>query len=403
MKRKILTRSLLAAGIMLGVQAQAADIRINGFASIGAGKTLSQGIDNTNTGSASGKSTFGADLPSQGTYDETFDFKADSVYGLQFSSDLGDGLSVTGQITGAGGEDFEAKVAWAYVSYELSDSWTVQAGRQRIPFFFYSDFLDVGYAYHWMRPPTETNLAVDSFDGIQFRWQGSMGNWDSRAQIYGGTNETLTPQIGAIGLDNIIGGVFYTSNDWLQLRATHLVADFWGANLDKSLVGGLAGLAAFAKNDSFLDNVQNGQGEDAPIDVSFSGLAAHATFGNAFVVAEYTVYEFDEALLGEGWKTVEGSYISLGYRVGSVTPHITYSIYERDLEDYGTGAPPAFIQETTEKSTAITIGARWDFHPSAALKFEYETRSDKSDDDITAIKGDWREVDLISAGIDIIF
>jgi hypothetical protein len=154
MNHKLLTRSLLAAGIALAVSsAQAAEVRINGFASIVAGKTFSEGTDNTSAGSAKGESTFQADQPTQGTYDSTLDFKPDTVYGLQFTADLGDKLSVTGQLTGAGGEDFETKVTWAYATYELNENWTVQAGRQRIPLFFYSDFLDVGYAYHWMRPP----------------------------------------------------------------------------------------------------------------------------------------------------------------------------------------------------------------------------------------------------------
>lgn len=381
MKINTLTRSILAASITLATatSAQAADLRVNGFISVGVGKTLSEGDDRS---ASNGKASFTADSPTDGVYDDDFDFKPDSVYGLQVSSNLGQGLSVTGQITGAGGEDFEAKVSWAYVSYALNDEWTINAGRQRIPFFFYSDFLDVGYAYHWMRAPTETQVVVDTLDGIQLTWQGATGDWDSRVQFYGGSSEADGDTTGKLGLDNSLGVVFYTSNDWLQLRATYTTTDFWGEELPT-------------------------QNEDDPVDAWFAGLAAHATFGNAFVVAEYVTYEFDDPIEGLGWTEYQGAYISLGYRIDNFTPHITFSSDKQDVENAvsldANGNNPIVVADSSEESESITVGVRWDFHPSAAFKLEYQTRSDESDDDFKAAFGDRNDIDLISAGIDVIF
>ena len=31
-----------------------------------------------------------------------------------------------------------------YLSYEVNDNWTIQAGKKRLPLFYYSDFYDVG-------------------------------------------------------------------------------------------------------------------------------------------------------------------------------------------------------------------------------------------------------------------
>lgn len=400
MTHTLFTRGLLAAGIALAVSSvQAADLRINGFISIGAGKTLSEG---DNPANSDGKANFTADSPTGGVYDDSIDFKPDSIYGIQVSSDLGDGLSVTGQITGAGGEDFEAKVSWAYVSYQLNDNWTINAGRQRIPFFFYSDFLDVGYAYHWMRPPTETQIAVDTLDGIQLTWQGAMGDWDSRIQFYAGNSEASTEALGDLGLDDAVGVVFYTSNDWLQLRATYMVTEFWVGDLDAATTAPLAGLAPLAKNADFASIAAAGQDEDSAVDAWFGGLAAHATFGNAFVVSEYVTYEFDDPILTIGWTQYQGAYVSFGYRMDGITPHITFSTATQDVEDAGT-SPTNFLTDSYEKSEAVTVGVRWDFHPSAAFKLEYMTRSDKSKNDFEATRGDRNDVDLISAGIDVIF
>ena len=390
MKKSWLTPCLLAASIVAAAGTQAAELRFNGFASIAAGKTLSEGSNLTrqtdptlpNPGSvtATQDNTFTADSPTSGTYDDDISFKPDTIFGLQISADLGEGLTVTGQITGAGGEDFDANIAWAYLSYELNDSWTLLAGRQRLPFFFYSDFLDVGYAYHWMRAPVETQVAVDTLDGIQFRYEGSAGSWDTRVQLYGGASDNESKALGdTVVLEDAIGAVFYASNDWLQLRATHMVTDFYLET---------AG-AIFGQDDS-----------DA-ISADFTGVAAHMTLGNGFVVAEYVTYTFDDAVQPVGWTTYEGAYISAGYRVGDFTPHITFSTDNQEIEDSvfaGFG-----LTDGDQASDSITVGVRWDFHPQAAFKVEYLTRSDESDDNIEAYYGDNQEVDVISAGFDIIF
>jgi len=372
MKKSLLTPCLLAASIVATAGTQAAELRFNGFASVVGGMTTSEGKDAL-TGKPSG---FTADAPSGGRYDDDFSFKPDTNFGLQVSADLGDGLSVTGQFTGAGGEDFDATVSWAYVSYDINDSWTLLAGRQRIPFFFYSDFLDVGYAYHWIRPPVETNVSVDSLDGAQFRYQGSMGSWDTRVQIYGGTSDATTTIAGTtidIGLEDALGAVFYASNDWLQLRATHMVADF------------------------FIEATGSTQTDSDPVGVNFSGLAAHATLGDGFVVAEYVTYTFDDPVFGSAWDKYEGAYISAGYRIGDITPHITFATTDQSLEGF------AGSINADEGSESITVGARWDFHPQAAFKAEYTTRSDESDSVIKAIKGEAREVDVFTLGFDVIF
>jgi len=371
MKKSLLSPCLLAASIVAAAGAQAADVRFNGFASIVGGMTTSEGK------TASGApSVFTADAPTRGVYDDDFSFKPDTNFGLQVSADLGDGLSITGQFTGAGGEDFDANVAWAYVSYDLNDSWTLLAGRQRLPFFFYSDFLDVGYAYHWIRPPVETNVSVDTLDGIQFRHQGFIGSWDTRVQFYGGTSDASTTVAGStfdIGLEDAIGAVFYASNDWLQLRATHMVADF------------------------FIEAPGSTQTDSDPVGADFSGLAAHATLGDGFVVAEYVTYSFDDPVFGSAWDKYEGAYISAGYRFGDVTPHITFATTDQSLKGFGGSI------DADEGSEAVTVGARWDFHPQAAFKAEYTTRSDESDSVIKAIKGEAREVDVLTLGFDVIF
>ena len=41
---------------------------------------------------------------------------------------------------------------WAYASWKATDSFSLQAGRKRIPPTYYSDYLYIGYAYPWCGP-----------------------------------------------------------------------------------------------------------------------------------------------------------------------------------------------------------------------------------------------------------
>lgn len=59
----------------------------------------------------------------------------------------GENLSVTGQLV-ARGDTSEVKAEWLYLSYQFNPNLRINVGRQRMPLFLYSDYMDVGYAYH---------------------------------------------------------------------------------------------------------------------------------------------------------------------------------------------------------------------------------------------------------------
>ena len=96
--------STLASGAAM------ADLQINGFASIKAGLT-----------SGSDKTLYG--------YTDELDFKNESLFAIQIRSDLGEKLSVTAQVMGRGSNDFDAAFEWAFLSYQLTDNMSINAGR----------------------------------------------------------------------------------------------------------------------------------------------------------------------------------------------------------------------------------------------------------------------------------
>lgn len=369
----------------------AADIRFNGFASVVAGKTLSEGTDRNRFTGVETDSTYTADQPTEGVYDDDISFKPDSIFGLQVSVNLGNGLGVTGQITGSGGEDFDANVAWAYITYDFNENWSLQAGRQRLPLFYYSDFLDVGYAYHWIRVPQDLPAAFnDTFEGLKFAYTNSGDEWDWRFDLYGGSSNVDVSGF-SVNMEKILGGVAKVSNDWLQLRATYMTTDI---DIDEAT--------------AFTYRGEPQLTDDNPLVYDFAGIAAHATLGNGFLVAEYALSNVDDPLGADndadGFDGNVGWYISYGHRFGDITPHITFSQLTSDTSSEA----PSLTSDAEEESDTWTVGIRWDFHPNAAFKFEYATRDQSSDNEIENVIGGFgdgtpREVDVISAGFDIIF
>ena len=384
MKKAIQFYSGLFICFVSHAYANAEDIKWNGFLSAVGGTTL-----NESTLPNGAKSQFNADTPSDGTYQDHLTFEPDTIYGLQGRAEIDEKLSITAQITGTGGQDFDAQIKWAYLSYDLNNTYTLQAGRQRIPIFFYSDYLDVGYAYHWIRPPTEVyTSSTDVFEGVQLLAKTPFSqNWDATFQAYGGKADNLSQYTDEtytwLNMYGVVGSVH---NDWFQLRANYL-------NMQHA-----------STNGSWNNKLQDEDNGGVPL--QFWGVAAHADFENAFLGAEVILAKWDEpfrADQGQGLTKWHAFFITAGYRFGQFTPHITFGKAHYTIEDSSLLGGIGLAPKTHIKSNSWTTGVRWDFHPSAALKLEYVSRNDTSDKGLIDVLGQQQEVDLISAGVDVLF
>lgn len=380
-----LNRALLLALGVVSVPSFAAETTINGFASVVGGITtkstdLPNGEETTYVADRGFVRNDDGSLNENAVYSDTLSFRPDTNYGLQFKSDLTRGLTVTAQIAGRGAQDFETELEWAYLSYELTPKAIMQAGRQRIPLYYYSDFIDVGYAYHWIRPPVEVySNTLITYEGVSLTYNGSLGDWTAQTRIYTGSSSNDNTRFGSFNSDSLYGGVFNINNSWLRFRASYLTGDFYveGTITDK-------------------DNAKN---------AAFGSVALNLTFGNAFIIAEATSGEVQDDYMVDGstnaaFDGLESLMLSASYLMGSFTPHITYS--DSKVNFYGKDEFAPFSGWYV-KSETITAGVRWDFHPSAAFKIDYSTAKDKSVDELVAARGKVEEADVLSFGFDVIF
>ncbi|MBQ4857224.1 porin [Pseudoalteromonas sp. MMG007] len=356
-----------------------AEVRINGFASIVGGKSLD-----------SDQTLYG--------YDDDISFKNESKFALQLSADLQEKLTATAQIIARGEDDFDATFEWAYVTYEYSDELQFSAGKMRVPFYKYSDFLDVGYAYRWVRPPKSVyGIPFSTYEGLSVVYNTQIGDWDSTLQgFYGG----FDGDIDVFGNDlpaelNNLGGLNWNlSYDWFSARAAYIVADTSIYSDDINLLGLIDVLNNSGLSDTANDLITE---EDS---TTFIGVGFSIDYENILFDAEYTQFEVEESLLAEQ----KQFYASLGYRLDDVIVHFTFE--ENDDEHKSSRfdtieSIPSLnsvvnlaLEGIRAQSNVYTIGARYDFHPSAAFKIDFSRFKDDVAD---------TETDVVAVGIDLVF
>lgn len=94
---------------------------------------------------------------------------------------------ITGQAVTRGARNGKVNLEWIYLSHEVSDKLTVQLGRKRIPFFYYSDSQDVGLAYPWIHlPPQMYGWEVVNYNGVSLYYKDTWGTWTSALNVFTG-------------------------------------------------------------------------------------------------------------------------------------------------------------------------------------------------------------------------
>lgn len=125
-----------------------------------------------------------------GVYEKSKGWQADqeSLLGLQGTVRFGHSLSATAQVLSRSANfNYRPTVDWAYLSWDVSDEWTLQAGRKRIPLYYYSDFLYIATAYPWIRPPADVyGWPVYAYDGANVAYSGQWGSFNVDANVWAG-------------------------------------------------------------------------------------------------------------------------------------------------------------------------------------------------------------------------
>jgi len=348
------------------------DLQINGFMSVGVGMLSTDDI------AVSG-------------FDTDANFSTDTVIALQISKQINEKTSATTQLVSRGSEAYDTNAAWAYVSYAIDSDTDVRAGRLRTPFFYYSDFLEVGYAYNWVRPPEEVYRldAFSSVNGIDLTHRFTMGSTDGSLQTYfgrfggpvglaGGTYEFELKNFGGVVL-NLNRGNYGTR---LSYHRADVYTDL-DATGSRALDGLLAAATSFGRGDDFDIAGQTSQ---------FIEAAGTWDNGDYAVIAEYTALRQDsEMILDDNAFLLSGAK-----RFDTTTVHLTY-ISQRDLTE-GDALQKNLKSNVEVHEQSYILGARYDYDSGTAFKIEAQYKNEKT---VNGAEG--KSGMLYSAAIDLIF
>ena len=314
----------------------------------------------------------------------------DSQFGVQADARFNPWLTATvqGLVRKNGREGYRAGLTWAFLKAKINDQWSVRAGRVVAPFFLISDYRNIGFANTTLRPPTEVygQVPLDSIDGGDLTYNTSFGDTTLTAQAAVGQSTVVTTIRGAtvkiVGQD-IVALNLTAEHGPVILRVAHNRARLFpdGPSPSDALLAGLRfaesrfGLPVLGQlaRDLTLANKK----------VSFTSMGAILDWNNIVAQGEIAQRTTDTAQ-----PDTRSWYVTAGYRFGKILPYYTHSQAKATGRVANTvptacaipGCLPvltglragvAGVTTITDQATD-TIGVRWDFASSAALKVQFD-------------------------------
>ena len=373
-------RCALTSGVLVAAGcAQAADITFNGFADFTAGEVV--GGSNQSSYLQYKCPCFISNYEYGGIYQNTgVSVAKESMIGLQANAKIDDKLTAVLQVDSRGLNGYQPSVDWAYASYALTDTFTVQVGRKRLPWYMYSDYNYVGYAYIWVRPPVDLyGWEVYSYDGVNLQYNNAWGDWALYSNTWAGNqSSTNVPGLSQVyngyptdtAWRDIIGTSVDLSNEYMHFRAMYMQNKIYQGAQNP----GNPATQTAATPDTPLQSAQLQQ---------VWGLAWNIDYKNFVMRSEYN------SVLRPQMGYVANSYLAGGgYRIGDFTGMYTYSQYRESK---------SWLYTSPQRDSTRAVTVRWDFRPSMALKLQYDMFVDHSQ---TVFLGDSK---LVTAGFDMVF
>lgn len=274
----------------------------------------------------------------------------DSRLGLQFTGSINDYMDATAQLIakGRGGND-SISTDWAFVSINATSDTQVRTGKLKLSTFLISDYIEVGYAYPWIRPPQEVYSLnpINTLVGADVLYTPTVGNTQLMIQPYVGSNRASTYVSPALA--DIVPGL--KTGDELGFSVSNMAGINLVANFEVMTLR-LGYLTTEVDQPNF-----GLEGEDA----TFASAGLTIDWNNFVTYAEYATRD-ESPNLEAAFPDQDAYYVTLGYRIGKFLPNVTYANV-----DYGKDESPLAIRQSS-----VTAGLRYEFLDGAALKFEVQ-------------------------------
>ena len=263
----------------------------------------------------------------------------ETEFGVNLYADLGQGYVVVGQLWGGGVEAepangngppverYKMVIDWAFITRHFGDAVSLSAGKMKYPNLLVSEYVDVGLAYPWVRPPEEMYnfetdgpyLSLESFEGASFNYTRPLADAEFHLQAYTGQSIVEDGQ-----LERMMGMKIALQADNYRFQVAH--------------------------NRHLMDTVGLERGALQGETASITSVGMSADMANIVLYAEYAT-----SIAGDA--RVSAYYATMGYQYHKWLPHITLADVE-NTEGWG--------------QSSLTAGLKFQLIPAAALKIEFK-------------------------------
>jgi len=363
----------------------------SGFLTVAAGKMLGGARGNVGDYECP---CFVSDYAQAAIYDGRSDLQwgPDSKLGLQGDVSFDNKrFAVTGQVV-ARGANGRADLEWLYGTYKLNDKVSVQAGRKRLPMFYYSDAQDIGFALPWTHLPTwQYGWQAVNYNGFNLAYRDQFGDWAASVNVLAGNEHRKDSgywrvfgngrqSVTDVHWTNIAGGDLVLSKEWFETRIVYLQSNTQDVNVNG------------AWNYTTLSyDPPTGAGPIAKQKIY--GLALKADYENWLLYGEFIHINHPGLTYKDFAQTV-----AAGYRQGKWIPMLTWGRFFGTVVTEGVlpGAPPS----TANSQQTVTLSLRYDLTTSSDLKIQYDDTTDDSDPGFNPRYGSSR---LLTMAYDLMF
>ncbi|WP_237045950.1 hypothetical protein [Aquipseudomonas alcaligenes] len=270
-----------------------------------------------------------------------------SKFGAQLTYGVTDTVGLTLQTTAkAYGDEWKANLEWAYLSWQSTDNLMMRFGRLRTPVYMYSESIDVGFSYPWLRLPDEvySQVQLSNYEGADIVYNLPLSFATLSFQLAGGIAKNrdyyIYDEEFDIDYDNVFGSsVSLTTNDFGTFRVGYVEAD-----IDTEIAGSFTDIFGNPGTATLL-SLDKDKGK-------FTSIGYQYDNGTWLTANEWT----SRVIENDGSNSTDSFYLMGGRRFGDFLAHVTY----------------AQLDEDEGRQSSWTLGLNYNILPTVVLKGEYK-------------------------------